>query len=92
MPLHTAAETALELDSEKRLLLKAEADIETGWSRVRNQEDVVTSLRMSGHNTTDAERLVQLMKRTLIEWERHRQLIEHRIAYLQARGSAFDRE
>ena len=82
----------MELDSEKRLLLKAEADIEIGWSRVRNQEDLVTSLRMSGHNTTEAERLVQLMKRTLIEWERHRRLIEQRIAYLQARGSASDRE
>jgi hypothetical protein len=82
----------LEIEAEKRLLLKAEADIENGWTRLRNQEDLVTSLRMSGHNTTEAQRLVQLMKRTLIEWERHRALIAQRIAYLQARSSASDRE
>ena len=83
MPEHTAAEKAVELESEKRLLVKAEADIESGWDRLRNQEDLLTSLRASGHNTEQAERLVELLKRTLIEWERHRALIEQRIAYLE---------
>jgi len=27
--------------------------------------------------------LVQLLRRTLIEWERHRVLIEERVAYLE---------
>ena len=90
MPEHTAAERVSEIEAEKRLLLKAEADIENGWSRLRNQQDLLTSLKASGHNTTEAERLVGLMKRTLIEWERHRLLIEERIAYLLARNSASD--
>ena len=92
MPEHTAAERVLEIEAEKRLLLKAEADIEDGWSRLRSQQDLLTSLMASGHNTTEAERLVRLIRGTLIEWERHRLLIEQRIAYLQARNSASARE
>jgi hypothetical protein len=83
MPEHGAAERAVQLESEKQLLVKAEADIESGWSRLRNQQDLLTSLRASGQNTEQAERLVELLKRTLVEWERHRVLIEQRIAYLQ---------
>jgi hypothetical protein len=91
MPERTAAKSALEIEAEKRLLLKAEADIENGWNRLRNQEDLTDSLRASGQNTAEAERLVQLLKRTLVEWERHRQLIVGRIAYLQ-RSSTSDLE
>jgi hypothetical protein len=82
MPEHASGERAVELESEKQLLVKAEADIESGWSRLRNQQDLLTSLQASGQNTEQAERLVSLLKRTLIEWERHRALIEQRIAYL----------
>jgi hypothetical protein len=74
---------ALELAAEKRLLVKAEADIEAGWTRLRNQQDLLSSLQAAGENTREAERLVQLMKQSLIEWERHRVLIEQRIAYLE---------
>jgi hypothetical protein len=91
-PEQNAAATALEIESEKQQLLKAEADIENGWIRLRKQEDLAASLRVSGHDTNEAERLVQLMKHTLIEWECHRQLIEQRIAYLQARSFASARE
>jgi hypothetical protein len=87
MPKPTAARRAEELDAERSLLIKAEADIEEGWSRLRNQQELLDYLQISGHNTREAERLVQLMKRTLVEWERHRALIVQRIAYLQAGGS-----
>ena len=87
MPEHNAAKTALELESEKRQLVKAEADIENGWSRLRKQEDLVTSLRASGQNTAQAEKLIELLKQTLIQWERHRALIEQRIAYLEGSGA-----
>jgi hypothetical protein len=73
----------LELESEKRLLIKAETDIEEGWARLRNQQDLLVSLRASGHDVRGAERLVDLLMSTLIEWERHRTLIEQRIAHLQ---------
>ncbi|WP_407175147.1 hypothetical protein [Bradyrhizobium sp. STM 3562] len=68
---------------ERRTLLKALADIDKGRERVRNQQDLVTSLRASGQNSTQAERLLELFKRTLVEWERHRALIEQRIVHLQ---------
>ena len=79
----TAAERALELKAERDLLIKAEADIEQGWGRLRNQEELLTHMQASGQNTREAERLVALLKQTLIEWERHRVLIERRIAHLQ---------
>ena len=78
------ADRARELWSEQRLLSKAEADIEQGWKRLRNQQDLLSWLQTAGHDTKQAELLVQLLKRTLIEWERHRDLIEQRIAYLQS--------
>jgi hypothetical protein len=77
------ADTSRELEAEKRLLVKAEADIEAGWNRIRNQEDLLSSLQAAGENTREAERLVHLMKQSLIEWERHRVLIIQRIAHLE---------
>ncbi|SCB37990.1 hypothetical protein GA0061099_1005748 [Bradyrhizobium yuanmingense] len=77
------AERVAQLDAEQRLLVKAEQDIESGWQRVRDQEDRVRELMAGGHDTRQAERLVDLLKQTLIEWERHRTLIEQRVTFLQ---------
>ncbi|MGY3444768.1 MULTISPECIES: hypothetical protein [unclassified Bradyrhizobium] len=70
---------------EQALLVKADLDIEDGWTRVRNQQDLLDWLRMAGHNTEQAERLVSLLKQTLVEWERHRTLIVQRVAYLEGK-------
>jgi hypothetical protein len=86
------ADVVLELDSEKRLLVKAEADIEAGWTRLRNQQDLLAWLQSSGQNTTEAVRLFELLKLSLLEWERHRALIEQRIAYLKAKIPPSDGE
>ncbi|MCP3465682.1 MULTISPECIES: hypothetical protein [unclassified Bradyrhizobium] len=80
---HSLAERTEELHSEQRLLVKADQDIEQGWQRIRDQEDRVRDLMAGGHDTRQAERLVDLLKQTLIEWERHRTLIEQRVIYLQ---------
>lgn len=72
-----------ELRSEKALLLKAESDIEQGWKRLRNQQDLLLELQAGGHDTRQAERLIVLLQSTLVEWERHRALIEQRVAYLE---------
>jgi hypothetical protein len=72
-----------ELRSEKELLLKAERDIEEGWKRLRNQQELFLELQAAGHDTGQAERLILLLERTLVEWERHRALIEQRVAYLE---------
>jgi hypothetical protein len=74
---------AEQLLSEQKLLSKAETDIEQGWTRLRNQQDLLSELQRGGRETNEAARLVQLMQGTLVEWERHRQLIEQRVAYLE---------
>jgi hypothetical protein len=71
------------LRAEKKLLLKADSDIEEGRRRLRNQQDLLLDLQAGGHDTKQAERLVELMQTTLTEWERHRTLIVERVAYLE---------
>jgi hypothetical protein len=77
------AERTEQLHAEQRLLVKANADIDEGWRRIRDQEDRVRELRGAGHDVRQAERLVDLLRQTLVEWERHRTLIVQRINDLQ---------
>jgi hypothetical protein len=77
------AERTEQLRVEQRLLVKADADIDEGWQRIRDQEDRVRELQAGGHDIRQAERLVGLLKQTLVEWERHRTLIQQRVIYLQ---------
>ncbi|QOZ09084.1 hypothetical protein [Bradyrhizobium sp. CCBAU 51765] len=77
------AERTAQLDAEQRLLVKADRDIEEGWQRVRDQEDRLRELLAGRHDTYQAERLVSLLKQTLVEWERHRVLIAQRVEYLR---------
>ncbi|MGY2806438.1 MULTISPECIES: hypothetical protein [unclassified Bradyrhizobium] len=79
------ANWAEQLRSERALLVKADVDIEEGWRRLRSQQDLLDWLQRAGHDTVQAERLVGLLKQTLIEWERHRSLIVQRVAYLEER-------
>jgi hypothetical protein len=74
-----------ELQTEREHLAKAERDIKDGWLRLHRQEQTVADLRSGGHNTSEAERLVELTSKTLEQWERHRSLIEQRILYLKGR-------
>jgi hypothetical protein len=78
------ADPAEQLKVEQALLIKARNDIEDGQRRLRNQEKLLVQLQRSGRDTLQAERLVQLLKETLVEWERHRTLIAGRVAYLAA--------
>ena len=77
------ANPAEQLKAEKTLLLKAERDIEDGWKRLRSQQHLLADLQAAGHDSKQAERLVQLLQQTLTEWERHRVLIEERVSYLE---------
>ncbi|WP_027578681.1 hypothetical protein [Bradyrhizobium sp. Ai1a-2] len=77
------AERAEQLRVERRLLIKADTDIEEGWKRLQNQQDLLLDLQAGGHDTKQAERLVTLLEQTLLQWEHHRTLIEQRIAYLE---------
>jgi len=80
------ADAAEQLRAEKMLLLKADSDIEQGWKRLRNQQELLLELEAAGHDTTQAGRLVQLLQHTLVEWERHRRLIEERVNYLEQKS------
>ncbi|MGY3035410.1 hypothetical protein ACVIIV_004580 [Bradyrhizobium sp. USDA 4354] len=82
------AERTAQLNAEQSLLVKADRDIEEGWRRIRDQEDRVRELMAGGHDTRQAERLVSLLKQTLVEWERHRVLIEQRVEYLRQEVAA----
>jgi len=82
------AERTAQLTAEQNVLVKADQDIQEGWQRIRNQEDRMRELMASGHDTGQAERLVELLRQTLIEWERHRVLIVQRIEYLRLEVAA----
>ncbi|WP_439368394.1 hypothetical protein ACRQ5Q_20205 [Bradyrhizobium sp. PMVTL-01] len=77
------AQRTQQLHDERRLLEKANLDIEEGWQRIHRQEDRVRDLQAGGYDCRQAERLVELLKQTLVEWERHRTLIIQRVDYLQ---------
>ncbi|PAY08757.1 MULTISPECIES: hypothetical protein [Bradyrhizobium] len=64
-------------------MTKAEFDIEQGRRRLRKQQDLLERLQRAGHDTRQAEHLAGSLERTLVEWERHRGLIEQRIDYLE---------
>ena len=69
---------AQELKAKQDLLLKAERDIAAGWKRLPDQENLLLDLKARGYDGEQAERLLQLLKQTLVEWEQHRILIEQR--------------
>jgi hypothetical protein len=74
---------AEQLRVEKTHLVKAEQDLEQGWIRLRNQQQLLSGLQAAGHDSRQAERLIQLLQQILVEWERHRVLIKERVAYLE---------
>jgi tryptophan 2,3-dioxygenase len=80
----SAADRSEELAAEKALLVKSENDIQRGRQRLRDQQALLMELRADGHDTRQAERLVDLMKASLVEWERHHVMIAERIAYLKS--------
>jgi hypothetical protein len=82
------AERTAQLNAEESLLVKADKDIEEGWKRIRDQEDRLRELMAGGHDTRQAERLVDLLRQTVVEWERHRVLIEQRVEYLRQEVAA----
>lgn len=84
----SVVERTAQLNTEQSLLVKADKDIDEGWQRIRDQEDRVRELMAGGHDTRQAERLVSLLKQTLVEWERHRTLIEQRVEYLRQEVAA----
>jgi hypothetical protein len=78
-------DTQAEIRAEELQLHKATADVSAGQARLRNQECLLAGMAGRSRATAPAERLVALLRDSLIEWERHRVLIEQRLAYLRER-------
>ena len=81
--MSTRAERNAELAFEKDQLAKADVDLERGWDRYRNQQDLVEAMQFRGQDTRQAQRLVELLGETLQQWECHRHLILQRIDHLE---------
>ena len=73
------------LRSERAVLVRADRHIREGETRVGKQEGVVADLQAGRHDAREAERLLDLLRLTLVEWRHHRTLMLERIAYLEAR-------
>jgi hypothetical protein len=71
-----------ELARERAVLVKSDHDLAQGEMRIAGQQALVRDLRASGDNTCEAERLLQLLRDTLAQWQGHRVLILDRISYL----------
>ncbi len=74
---------AEELRRERAVLSRAAKDIEEGWKRIQTQVGLLSNLQVAGHDTKQAEHLLLLLRQTQQEWERHCELIKHRISYLE---------
>lgn len=84
----SSADVAGQLRLERQHLVKANQNIEEGRKRLVDQEQRLATLLSSRHDTHQAERFIDLLKRILAQWERHRFLIEQRVGHLEAQ---FDR-
>lgn len=76
-----------ELSDERATLRKADEDIVAGERRLYRQEQLVATLDVDGHDTTEARLLVEALRATLEEWRKHRVLIQQRIIYLTRKDS-----
>jgi hypothetical protein len=79
---------AEQIRTETVTLQKADRDIREGWERLLHQQILLLDLQARGSQSKEAERLVELLRETLQEWERHRVLIVQRLAYLKDEPAA----
>jgi hypothetical protein len=69
------------LASERAILAKAECDLRDGEETVRRH---LASMEAQGfEGNADAERLCQMLQDVLVQWTRHRGMIQERVAYLE---------
>ncbi|WP_018261179.1 hypothetical protein [Methylobacterium sp. WSM2598] len=85
------AERDARIAREKAGLVKAEQDIVAGERRVAEQDLRIRRLRAEGHDTAQAEQLLEMLGATLAEWQHHRRAILDVIHRLEAEGRASDR-
>jgi hypothetical protein len=69
----------VDLAKERADLAKADADIAEGETRIEEQRRAIEKLRSDGHNTAQAEGLLEVLMTTLNAWRDHRALIVERL-------------
>lgn len=72
-----------ELEMEKRHLRIADDDLVAGRERLQRQEALLARMRTAGHQVDEGERLADLLRDTLDQWQQHRELIADRIVHLE---------
>jgi len=77
-----------ELERERAHLVKAEADIAAGQTRITEQELRIERDRAAGRSIVLSEQLLQQLNATLAQWVQHRRLILDRIDVLERRSGA----
>ena len=77
-----------ELDRERQALVKSGIDISEGEGRIARQLMLRTEMRAKGLDTYEAERLLDLLRQTLAQWQAHHVMIVDRIAYLEIKEGA----
>jgi hypothetical protein len=65
---------------EREHLAKADLHIADAERRIVEQEIRVTTLAADGRNVTEAEKLLRLLRETLVQFRKHRELILEAIA------------
>ncbi|GJE03342.1 hypothetical protein [Methylobacterium isbiliense] len=68
------------IDREREHLAKADRDIAEGAQRINELVVRIQAGTAAGHDTTEAKRLLELMRETLEQWQVHRELILDAIA------------
>lgn len=64
-----------DTETERRHLAEAERDIAEGERRITNQLCLIEQMRRDGHDVTEAEKLLDLLRKTLEAWYGHRDAI-----------------
>lgn len=78
-----------ELEGERRTLVLADRDIREGEARIAHLRQLIDREGLSGRDAARAEDTLGIFLATLQQWQRHRELIVQRIAYLEGlTGSA----
>jgi hypothetical protein len=74
----------IDLETERRSLVRADRDIADGERRIERQVSLIGQMRLDGHDVSDALALLALLRDTLETWRSHRSEIVRSIVRLEA--------
>ena len=74
----------MDLATEKAHLAQAERDIAQGEQRITRQMLLIDRMRRGGHDVSEAEKLLQMLRDTMAVWQTHREDILMELARIAA--------